>query len=70
MIHYNHNTNKHRNITLNKPKRHALPHYRHTQRIALIKDIATRALIVLTTTTILAAVYLVANYSHITSCKI
>jgi hypothetical protein len=47
-----------KNIQLNKAKRHALAHYRHTQLINNIKDITTRLAITLAVTITLAAVYL------------
>lgn len=43
MIHYNHNNNKHTNIKLNKAKRHAVAHYRHTQRVNKAKTFASNA---------------------------
>jgi hypothetical protein len=45
MIHYINGVPA-KNIRLQKPKRHAVAHYRHTKRMANIKDFATRALIV------------------------
>lgn len=61
MIHYNHNTNKHRNVTLTTPKRHALAHYRHTQLQNKIKDFITRLAIITATTATLAITYLFAT---------
>jgi len=48
-----------KNVHMNKPKRHAVAHYRHTQRIATLTDILTRFAIVLTVGTILTAIYLI-----------
>jgi len=59
MIHYNHNTGKHTNIQLNKPKAHALQNHRNKQTVANVKDIATRAIITLAFTTVLAVTYLI-----------
>jgi len=42
-------------------KRHALAHYRHTKRIALVRDIATRIAIVTLAAITLAVTYLVAT---------
>lgn len=58
MIHYV-NGKPHKNITLNKPKRHAAAHYRHQQRIATIKDTAASVSTALAVAAALAAVYLI-----------
>ena len=59
MIHYNHNTGKHRNIKLNKTKRHALPHYRHTKRVALVKDTVARVAIVTALMAVLGVAFII-----------
>lgn len=59
MIHYNHNTGKHRNISLQKAERHALAHYRHTQRVALLRDTLARVAIVAALMIGLAAAFII-----------
>lgn len=47
MIHYI-NGKPAKNIRLNKTKRHAVAHYRHEQRMTIIKDTLARLTIALT----------------------
>ena len=48
MIHYINNVPV-TNIQLQKAKRHALPHYRHMQRLATIKDLLIRTAVTIIT---------------------
>ena len=59
MIHYNHNTGKHKNIRLQKAKRHAYAHYRHMQRMAALRDTLARSAIVAALMIVLAVAYLI-----------
>ena len=46
-------------IRLQKAKRHAVAHYRHTQRMANVKDFATRLLIVAIAGAIITSIALI-----------
>jgi len=60
MIHYINGTPA-KNIKMNKTKRHALAHYRHTERMATIKDLAARVAIVAVAVAILTDILLAAT---------
>ena len=60
MIHYNNNNGKHKNIRLNKAKRHAVAHYRHTQAVKKMKSfIGTLALMALFAILLTATIQLI-----------
>lgn len=61
MIHYI-DGKPHQNITLRTTrKRHAVEHYRHTQRMRALRDTLARLLVALVASIAIATIYLVAT---------
>ena len=58
MIHYI-NNKPHKNIQLNKAKRHAVAHYRHTQAVNTLKDTLTRIAIITAFAAVISVAFIV-----------
>ena len=58
MIHYINGVPA-KNIKMNKTKRHALPHYRHTQHTAALRDTLARVAIVAALMIVLAGAFII-----------